>query len=152
MSESPEWTGLPEDCLGSADACWELIVDIWERSSGMMQGVAMSAGARYVHLLQPNQYLPDSKPLNPEELETAYDERHPIARRVRAAYPLLRQRGPSLRSRGVAFMDLTGAFEGHDETLYVDRCCHFNEEGYRILSRPLAAWIIDPRSRPSAAR
>jgi hypothetical protein len=33
----------------------------------------------------------------------------------------------------VDLLDATGVFEGHDETPYIDHCCHFNRRGYDLL-------------------
>lgn len=46
-------------------------------------------------------------------------------------YPLLVAVGAEL---GVAFVDLTTAFEGISERIYRDACCHYLERGYHLLA------------------
>ena len=36
---------------------------VWYRGSVLLAGLSRDAGAEYYHFLQPNQYVPDSKPL-----------------------------------------------------------------------------------------
>jgi hypothetical protein len=56
---------------------------------------------------------------------------------VHEGYPQLRRMGATLRERGVAFTDLSGAFRDHPERLYVD-ACHFGHAGNMILADRLA--------------
>jgi hypothetical protein len=131
---------LDDPCLGEADACWPLIGAMWERGSHMMHAVAREIGARYVHVLQPNQYVPGSKPLSTEERRVAFAEGHG-KRSVEAGYPHLRDRGDGLRRGGVAFHDLTMAFAAESETIYRDACCHYNERGNVLLAQQIAALV-----------
>ena len=111
---------------------------VWYRSSVTLARLAAVAGAEYYHFLQPNQYVPDSKPLSPEEREFAY--KHPGGYGSAAAqgYPLLREFGRDLQSRGVHYFDLTGIFVDHPETLYIDECCHLNDRGKELLAAAMA--------------
>lgn len=125
----------------------------WARASLQMHKLATANGFDYVHFLQPNQYVPGSKPLSARELEIAhvdgYDGTdlpyHPSVAAykpaVEAGYPILQSTGQQLQARGVDFVDLTGMFETTTETLYDDACCHLNREGYVRLARRIAAHI-----------
>lgn len=114
-------------------------VEVWRRSSLELKALCDAHGIRYVHVLQPNQYLAGSKPLSATERAEAFDPESPYRPVVEEGYPLLRAAGEELRDAGVEFHDLTMAFEGAGATLYVDSCCHFNGEGNRILSDAIAA-------------
>ena len=64
-------------------------------------------GIRYFQFLQPNQYLPDSKPLSTEEQRIAYEPDSPCRGVVEQGYPLLQAAGRNLRQAGVEFVDLS---------------------------------------------
>ena len=107
---------------------------VWYRSSLALARLAAVAGADYYHFLQPNQYVPDSKPLSPQELAAAYDPASPRRDRIELGYPLLQDLGQELPRAGVNSFDLTGIFAGHTETLYNDTCCHVNDRGNELLA------------------
>ena len=104
----------------------------WYRSSVMLARLAQLAGADYYHFLQPNQYVPDSKPLSPWEREFA---RVAGAQRlVEPGYPLLREFNQDLQNQGINYFDLTQIFADYRETLYIDDCCHLNKRGNELLA------------------
>ena len=137
-------TALPDECLEGSDlrtvapVCWDLIGDLWLRSTLSMDAVARRFDVPFLHLLQPNQYVPDSKPLSQEEREVAISEVGGWGMYARAGYPVLQSRLEDLQALGVRSVDLTGIFSGHPETLYSDDCCHVNREGSRILALEVA--------------
>ena len=106
----------------------------WYRGSAALARLAELAGADYYHFLQPSQYAPDSKPLSPQELESAYDPAGRHAPFIGPGYPLLRQFNPALQRQGINYFDLTGIFADHPETLYRDPCCHLNRQGNELLA------------------
>ncbi len=109
-------------------------VRVWYRSSAVLGRVAAAGGADYYHFLQPSQYLPDRKPLSPEELRFAYGETQRQILNYPETWPLLTQYGQELQRDGVNYFDLNGIFRDHPETLYIDRCCHLNERGNELLA------------------
>ena len=113
-------------------------VDVWKRSSLQLDALCAANGIRYVHFLQPNQYDPDSKPLSTEERSVAYEDESPYRAVVEEGYPLLRAAGRELAELGVQFVDLSPLFEGIEDTLYADNCCHYNALGNEILSAAIA--------------
>ena len=144
---------LPDPCLGKLYACWPLITSIWQRSSEMMNALARDAGAVYLHVLQPNQYVEGSKTLTAEELSRAFDLDRRWSRGARLGYPHLRRAGAELRARGVDFHDLTMIFSDHQETIYNDTCCHFNRHGYEVVAAEIAREIAAALAgRPPAPR
>ena len=102
---------------------------------------------RYYHFLQPNQYVPASKPIRRDEAAIA-TRNDAYRRSVEAAFPLLREAGRALTAKGVRFHDLTNAFADHPEPLYIDNCCHFNKQGNLIV----ADRIFDVIRRDVSAR
>ena len=106
----------------------------WYRSSLLLARLAELAGADYYHFLQPNQYVPDSKPLSPEERELAWSEGAPEKPLVEQGYPLLQEFSRDLENQGIDYFDLTGIFAAQPETLYKDTCCHLNARGNELLA------------------
>ena len=110
----------------------------WYRSSLMLARLSEMAGADYYHFLQPNQYVPDSKPLSPEEREIAWSLAAPEKPLVEEGYPLLQEFNRDLPGQGINYFDLTGIFVDRPETLYKDTCCHLNARGNELLAAEMA--------------
>lgn len=113
---------------------------LWRRSSIALHGLCKAHGIPYAHCLQPNQYVPGSKPIGAAEAAVAFapGDDGPRAAVV-AGYPLLLQEASALRAAGVPFHDLTGIFRDHPEPLYADNCCHFDRTGNQLLAEHVAA-------------
>ena len=126
---------------GQEDEPWQLLVDIWSNASLLMHRLCQSVGIEYYHFLQPNQYVEGSKPLSKEERQRAWREDHPYRVGVIHGYPRLQVAGEQLRDRGVAFFDLTDAFQEIEDMLYFDDCCHFRTKGHRVLAQRVAEAI-----------
>ncbi len=134
---------LEDPCLRQRDACWDLIVRVWTQSSELMKAVAEKAGAEYLHVLQPNQYVAGSKKLSAEELATAWKPDLDWSRAAARGYPLLREAGRALEGKGFPFHDLTQIFADHPETIYRDPCCHYHTHGYEILGAEIGRLVGD---------
>lgn len=125
-----------------ADASRVEMVEVWERGSRQLQALCDLHGTRYFHFLQPNQYVPDSKPIGDEERRVAWLEGPRSLRpSVVHGYPLLREAGRRLAGDGIGFTDLTRVFAEHPEPLYVDTCCHFGRRGNELVAAEIAAVI-----------
>ena len=118
------------------------LVRIWSESSQLIQNISTTQNMLYIHVLQPNQYVENSKPMGAAERDIAYNEKNPYGLWVKRGYPLLREEGIALSERGVRFHDMTMVFQGTEKPLYKDDCCHFNTEGYKQFARALAPIII----------
>ncbi len=117
------------------------LADDWAACSRQLHRVCDGIGAVYVHALQPNQYVAESKPLSAQEVEFAVRPDSEYVPAVANGYPELREQGRRLRDEGENFLDLTEIFAGVSETIYVDDCCHMNERGNSILAERLAEEI-----------
>ena len=122
----------------------------WYRGSVLLDELSRVAGAEYYHFLQPNQYVPDSKPLSDEERAVAYDPEHRAISIYRDSYPLLRRLGEELRQQGINYYDLTQLFADNRETLYKDDCCHLNARGNELLAASMVRHL-EPALRQRAA-
>jgi hypothetical protein len=106
----------------------------WTAMIGRTSGVAV------LHALQPNQYVEGSKPWSEEE--NARFRGDAAARAfVAAGYPRLQHALAEARSEGAGAIDLSDAFRGVAETLYVDSCCHLNERGTALVADALVRAI-----------
>jgi len=150
-SPPPSLAAYEPACLRDPeDGCWDLIADVWERSSLQMAAIAGQLGARYVHVLQPNQYDEGSKTLSDREREIAYAPETDWPAGVRRGYPLLRARIPGMLARGAAVHDLSQLFAGVTEDIYIDKCCHYNLRGTNALATAIADRILRTEAAPTA--
>lgn len=117
------------------------LVDQWHRGSVQLNRICAASGTRYIHILQPNQYVPNSKPILAGEekflTETTYGSL------VVTGYPLLRESGERLADeQGIQFVDGSMVFQDVSETLYCDACCHLNARGNELLAEFIAAEVV----------
>ncbi len=124
---------LPDPILGNKDLCLKSIAQMWVDSSKMMASLANQIGARYIHILQPNQYVLNSKPLSQEELKIAYLETFEWKPFVQEGYLILQKFSSQLSEEGIHYYDFTELFKSYPETIYMDLCCHFNLKGNKIF-------------------
>lgn len=124
---------------GGDEAVLDAMVDLWARASRQMHDLCVARGIAYHHVLQPNQYVPGSKPLSRWEESNARRPDHPYRPWVERGYPKLRAAGRELAASGVAFHDLTELFAEERETVYADDCCHLNAHGNQMLAEAVAA-------------
>jgi hypothetical protein len=122
---------------------YKAMASYWARSSEQMRFLADSNNIKYYHFLQPNQYVPGSKPLTEEELLKAFGEKSQYKVIVEDGYSALQQEGVRLKQMGENFYDLSYIFKDNHETLYLDECCHFNRTGLGIMAERIGDVLID---------
>lgn len=123
------------------DEMYADLARVWKNGSIQLHHLASANGMRYLHFLQPNQYLAGTKPMSDPERAVAYFEGHPFQKSIVQGYPWLLEAGEELRHQGVAFFDLTRILADHPEPLYVDTCCHLGKPGYDIVAGRIAEEI-----------
>ena len=125
-------------------------VRVWYRSSALLSRLAAAAGADYYHFLQPNQYIPDSKPLSDQERRAFLLPYIAASVNFPQTYPRFVQFGQELQQQGVHYFDLTQIFNAHPETLYSDGCCHLNRRGYELLAAAIVQRLAPTLRRHAA--
>ena len=126
-------------------------VQVWYRSSALLSRLAAAGGADYYHFLQPNQYIPNSKPLSPKERREYHHPPHFNLTDYNLTYPLFTQLGQELQQNGVHYFDLAQIFNDHPETLYRDVCCHLNQRGNELLAAAMVQRLAPALQRRAAA-
>lgn len=119
------------------DAAFPQFVASWAECSRSLAALCAERGITYLHVLQPCQVDPGSKPLTPEELAVS-DAPKPWLKGVHAGYPLLRAAGARLAAEGVPFVDLSLVFKDFAETTYTDMC-HFHGRGAELFADAIVA-------------
>lgn len=132
----------PREPEMTSEEIFQRCAGLWRRCSQQLHDLTAPRGTLYLHFLQPNQYLPGSKPLTTWEQEHVIAEESDYQRSVVTGYPLLRAQGRELQQAGVRFHDLTGIFSDQPQGLYIDWCCHVSAEGYAIIARRMAQEIL----------
>lgn len=120
----------------------EVVADIWSRSSTVLNSLCRGSDIAYLHFLQPNQYVLNSKTMGAEERAIAWSDGWDFKEIVPEAYPLLQARGRELMEDGIEFYDLTDVFKEVDEQIYIDPCCHINKLGNSLIAEEVAIAII----------
>jgi len=132
----------PPQLYHDREAMYRQLVQIWSDSSGQLQFLCRGNGITYIHVLQPNQYVPGSKPIGPNERLMVSRDNECDGLTVRKAYPLLIAAGQKLRADGVNFHDMTQLFANVNEPIYADPYCHYNQKGNDLLAAAVADRIL----------
>ncbi len=132
----------PDDNLTDPRDVAASVVDLWVRSSVLMDRVCHGHHTVYVHLLQANQYHEGSKPMTWQEKRDSIAPSQRAGKAARALYPALVAAGPRLREAGVNFSDQTMLFANIHEPIYADGWCHYNTRGNQLMARTAAEQLL----------
>lgn len=136
----------PPHGLKDARALYEASASLWARGSVLLNNMVASQGGVYVHVLQPNQYFPGSRPVGADD--AAKHSATTYKPEVERGYPYLRSAGQALVQSGIPFYDLTALFKADPAPVYADNCCHFTREGNAKLVQAIIARVGDAMGRP----
>jgi len=87
----------------SGDELEPEVAAMWKRCSWQMHNLCKANGTLYLHVLQPNQYVPNSKPMGTAERLVCYSEEEGSAVFVRSMFPRLQVLGRELQAEEVEF-------------------------------------------------
>jgi len=135
-------TAGPPQLYHSEKERYPQLAELWANGSRQLDYLCRANHIAYVHVLQPNQYVPDSKSLGPLEMSVAYHDDNCYASGVKGGYPELLRAGEKLRAEGVDFHDLTRLFAAFGDPIYVDACCHYNQKGNDLLAEAVAEALL----------
>lgn len=131
----------PDQTFKTEAGLYSHLVDLWSNSSLQMNHLCRANKCIYIHVLQPNQYLPKSKPMGPDEQKLAINDTRKYGISIAKGYPLLIARGQNFHQHNLDFHDLTQLFVKTIDRLYEDGCCHYNQDGNSMLAREVAKLI-----------
>ncbi|MHC4945740.1 MAG: hypothetical protein ACYTG7_22240 [Planctomycetota bacterium] len=132
----------------SEENIWKELAQLWMRCSVQMEKICRENGIRYFHFLQPNQYVPGSKPMSEEEKKIAIIDYQPWKVGIEKGYPEMLALADELRAQGVNFHDMTMVFSDVEEILYIDNACHFNARGNEIFASRIVPIIVEACNKP----
>lgn len=126
------------------------VIDLWKRSSVQLQRLCHATDTIYLHVLQPNQYVADSKVLSAHELKHAFFADQELGEVIKELYPRLLDEVDWLKNAGVEFSDQTMLFGDETDTIYSDPFCHYNQRGNEMLAAAVVQALLQliPDSTP----
>jgi hypothetical protein len=133
---------------GDAAAAVEPAAELWRASTRLLSEAARARQARYLEVLQPNQYF-GGKPMDADEAKIARNAGSVYRPYVEAGYPKLLAAVPALRDAGVAVLDATALFGSERAPVYADDCCHYNQRGNDLLAHAIAEAIVALPAAPA---
>ena len=142
--QNPKWKDRDRCILSKGHGCLALYAVLADKGffpESELDKFCAANGIRYYHFLQPNQYLPGSKPMSDAERQIAVSELSGYKPHVETCFPLLREAGAALKAEGEQFHDLTQMFVTTEEPLYSDAACHFNLRGSSLIAAQIAKAI-----------
>ena len=112
----------------SFDIALKNSIKIWNISSDKINDFSLKNNTTYLHILQPNFYLKNSKKLTSEELKLLnYPKYGDI---ISKHYETLNLNNLKAQKK----LDLRYIFEQNKKDLYRDYCCHLNNLGMHLIS------------------
>lgn len=109
----------------------------WLAAARATGAVAKSAGAAYLQVLQPNQYVRTDRVYSEQERRVAFTEANGYDGLIDAGFQRMSKLGAQLTS-DVGFSDATRIFDAVPGQVYRDNCCHMTDTGRTIFSRFVA--------------
>ena len=111
----------------------------WQAYHELVHRTATAQGTLSLHILQPNPFVPESKPLTPTEQKLIHQS-FPVQSFVEEGYPLLRQGVRKLLAQNVAATDLTHVYRANTDEIWIDSA-HANTRGYELVINRIVAKI-----------
>jgi hypothetical protein len=103
-------------------------IKIWKESSNKLGELLRLKKIPYVHAVQANQYFPNSKSFSSYEKTLLTNNGY--GRYIKEHYYKLNDNGITCDN----FIDQRYLFKSISDTVYYDKCCHFNQHGMEIIS------------------
>ena len=117
------------------------ITAAWINGSVGMQHALVGSKARYLHILQPNQYV-SNKMFSEQELSLAKVDSPYREQSIKEGYNEFKQAANILTQSGIDFADATGIFDNQSSLTFSDNCCHLNQQGNEIFAQFVAEHLL----------
>lgn len=111
----------------------------WQVSGKSLYAIAIANNMDYLEVIQPSQYLANSKTFTKEEKNSVLSD--PTMEVVGQAFSGLDVSGFGLHSKNL--LDARYIFIGTKVPTYIDNCCHLNKFGNTILASSIAKKLVD---------
>jgi hypothetical protein len=123
--------------------------DIWLKSDEAMAALSKSAGARYVHVIQPNQYFTKKK-FSPDEARIALSAppNDPVRVGAERGYAMFEKQADVIAKRRI--VSGVAMFDDQSDVMYVDNCCHYSKAGENILANFVADHVVRALAKASS--
>lgn len=132
----------PENPYENDDERDAAIIDLWIRSSVLMDRICRGHDCVYVHMLQANQYHKGSKPMSKQEYKDSILVTQRAGKAVALLYPKLIAAAGRISAAGVRFSDQTQLFAKIEDPIYCDGFCHYNKRGNEMMAEVLVEEIL----------
>ena len=110
---------------------FEHVKEVWENSSEKINDFSKLKNIFYIHVIQPNQYLKDSKKLTNKEIELLnYSKYGDI---ISKFYYSFNFENLKIKNK----LDLKYIFKYNNKEIYRDYCCHLNNYGMHLISKEI---------------
>jgi len=106
-------------------------IDAWARFVRLESKLLEKLNIPYAFFVQPTQYLPGSKILSKKERRFAFALSS--LEQVKESYLKLNKMAKKFKSEKINYFSLSRVFKGNRKTIFVDSCCHINQEGNQIV-------------------
>lgn len=115
--------------------------DIWLKSDEAMAALSRSVGAKYVHVIQPNQYFSKRK-FSAEEARIALSMPSTDVMRIGAerGYAMLEKNADLIAKHGI--VSGISILDEAPGIMYFDNCCHYSTAGETILANFVADQVV----------
>jgi hypothetical protein len=158
----PDASQIGDKNPATLDEFIETSAELWKNANTTLASMLRGRGIYYVHLLQPNQYVPGSKTFTDHEKQTALAPDSKVFRTmpglarlaspelnqvvIPKGYAALRRLGAELPYRD-RFIDGTMLFADVPDDIYIDDCCHMNARGTAIMWEAIRRHLGDDAVR-----
>ena len=110
------------------DIYFDYIKKLWLNSSNEIDQFSNIKNFKYIHIIQPNQYLKGSKIISNDELDFLKYEKY--GKPISKYYKDIQVEDLDVKYK----LDLRYIFKDNDMTLYRDYCCHLNNKGIFLMA------------------
>ena len=115
------------------DIYFNYIKKLWVNASNEIDQFSKIKDFKYIHIIQPNQYLKGSKIISNDELDYLKYEKY--GKPISKYYKDIKVEDLDVKYK----LDLRYIFKDNNMTLYRDYCCHLNNKGIFLM----ASEIVD---------